>query len=296
MTSRPVRHRLACALLLAVSTAAGANPATAVQDASGKPGRAAALSIDALSAGAKSGNAEAQYLLAERYGKGDGVAMDRHLAFQWYGAAAAQGLAQAEHALAKYYNGQVGDKLDPQQALALTTKAAEHGHAPAQVELGFLYFNGSGAAPRHLPRSFQWFEKAASNGAVAAQCMLGDFYKQGLGNVKQDYAKALQWYRLTAVKEDKCASKSQFELHRLYASGKGVPRDPAVATRWLKKAAEAGNPAAQHALGRAYQAGNGVRPDPDLAKLWLGKSREGVAPHDEHRHDEEVVRGHGHAH
>jgi TPR repeat protein len=277
---------LAVSLFLLASIAAGSSPAHTTQDKSSKPPSAATLPVDALAARAQGGDSQAQYELAERYSNGQGVLMDRSLAFRWYGAAAAQGLAKAEYALARYYNGQLGDKLDLQQALALTTRAADHGHVPAQTELGFIYFNANGAAPRNLPLSFRWFKQAADNGSVPAQCMMGDFYKRGLGGVGQDYAEALKWYRLTAVADDKCASKSQFELHDLYASGKGVVKDEKAATRWLKKAAERGNPVAQHALGRAYQMGYGVEQDPALARLWMRKSREGVAPHDDHEHDD----------
>jgi TPR repeat protein len=286
--SLPKRQgQLAATLFLLALIAAGSSPAHAAKDNAGKPLAPATPAVDALKARAQAGDAHAQYELAERYSNGQGLPMDRGLAFRWYGAAAAQGLAKAEYALARYHDGQIGDKLDLQQALALTTRAAEHGHVPAQTELGFLYFNGSGSATRNLPLSFHWFKQAADNGSVPAQCMMGDFYKRGLGNVRQDYAQALKWYRLTAVKDDKCASKSQFELHDLYASGKGVVKDMDTATRWLKKAAEAGNPAAQHTLGRAYQMGYGLPQDPALARLWMRKSREGVAPHDDHEHDDD---------
>ena len=285
LTTRQQQH--AATLFLLASLAAGTNPAHAAKDSASKQPAAATLGVDALHARARAGDAQAQYALAERYSNGHDVPMDRTLAFRWYGAAAAQGLAKAEYALARYHNGQVGDRLDPPQALALTTRAAEHGHVPAQTELGFLYFNGSGSAARNLPLSFRWFKQAAGNGSIPAQCMMGDFYMQGLGGVKQDYASALKWYKRTAVKDDRCASKSQFALHRLYASGKGVAKDMDTATRWLKKAAEAGNPAAQQALGRAYQAGDGLPQDPGLARRWMRKSREGVAPHDDHEHQDE---------
>lgn len=276
-------QRLRAAAFLLLATLAAFQPAHAAP--ARQPG-VAALAPDVLSARAQAGDAHAQYELAERYAQGRDLPMDRSLAVRWYSAAAAQGLAPAEHALARYYNGQTGDSFDPQRALALMVRAAEHGHVPAQAELGFLYFNGSAAVPRNLPLSFHWFSQAAQRGSVPAQCMMGDFYKRGLGDVAQDHAKAFKWYRLTAQKDDKCASKSQFELHGMYASGKGVARNMETATHWLRKSAEAGNPTAQQALGRAYRTGDGVPQDPALARRWTMKSREGVAPHDDHEHDD----------
>lgn len=286
-----LQQRSAAKVLLLTFIVAALSLAQTANAAPAKPHVAEGEAVKALIAKAEGGDAQAQYELAQRYSQGQGMPMNRDQAFRWYSAAAAKQLAKAEYALAKYYNGQIGNTLDLPQALALTIQAAEHGEVPAQAELGFVYFNGNGATPKNLPRSFHWFEKAAKNGSVVAQCMIGDFYKRGWGNVKQDYGMALKWYKLSAAKEDKCASKSQFELYDMYAYGKGVSKNWEVATAWLKRAAEAGNPTAQQTLGRAYQMGYGVRQDPSLAKRWMKKSREGVAPHDDHEHDDD---GHGH--
>ncbi|MGY8526421.1 tetratricopeptide repeat protein [Paracidovorax citrulli] len=277
----------------AVSSSAGSS----VQASGGAIGTAP---LDTLRKRADSGDAAAQYELAQRYANGQGVSMDRPRAFALYSASAEQGFGPAEYAVAQHYKGLSGERLDPAQSLRYTQRAAEHGHGPAQVDLGFLYLNGSSAVPRDLPRAFQWFSKAASGGSVVAQCMLGDFYSKGLGGAPHDHAEALKWYRRTATSSDRCAPKSQYALYLAYRDGKGVRKDLPTAMTWLHKSAAAGNPQAQRTLGIAHDTGQGVKRDPKLAQFWTLKSREGVAPHDDHVHEDDEVAASGnhgnHAH
>jgi uncharacterized protein len=242
--------------------------------------------IEALRAKADGGSAQAQYELGYRHANGLGVGVDKALAFKFFLASSTQAHAKSEYEVSRYYSGLMADRLDLQQAFTYLSKAAEHGHGPAQVDLGFVYFNGKGTLPKSLPLAFLWFGKAAENGMVGAQCMLGDFYKAGLGGAKQDFAAAIKWYRLAATSKHACAPKAQFELYIGHESGNGVAKDLRAAIEWLTMAAEAGNPKAQHTLGRSYQTGYGVRQDLEAARTWLMRSREGVSPHEDHTHDE----------
>ena len=239
-------------------------------------------SLEALTAKAKTGSAEAKYELAQRHATGNGVPMDKELAFKLYGEAAAKGYAKAEYELARQYGGLAGGKVDLEQSFAWLQKAAQHGHVPAQVDLGFLYFNGNSKVLKDHAQSFRWFKKASDGGAIRAQCMLGDFYKGGLGGVKQDHVEAVKWFKQTAVAKDPCARKSQYELYVSYESGDGVEKNLAAATGWLMRAAESGNPRAQATLGRNYQKGYGVPQDAELGRAWILKSREGVSHHEDH--------------
>ena len=54
--------------------------------------------------------------------------------------------------------------------------------------------------------------------------------------------------------------------------GKGVARDAAVAAKWYRKAAEAGDRVAQHNLGVLYRDGNGVEKNLNEALAWFQKS------------------------
>lgn len=195
------------------------------------------------------------------------------------------GTGRAEYAMARYYSGVTGEAFDKAKALDHMRRAAEHGHAPAQADLAFAYFNGSDLLPKDLNQSAAWFGKAAAGGSVIAQCMLGDFYRNGWGGLQTDPERALGYYRKTATLADRCAAKSQYALYVAYESGSGVKRDLKTATRWLKKSAEAKNPQAQATLGHNFVKGHGVARDEETGMDWIRKSREGVAPHDE-VHDE----------
>jgi TPR repeat protein len=52
-------------------------------------------------------------------------------------------------------------------------------------------------------------------------------------------------------------------------SGRGVPRNSALAAGWLKRAAEAGDTAAQNNLGVLYATGEGVAHDHAAAERWF---------------------------
>ena len=64
-------------------------------------------------------------------------------------------------------------------------------------------------------------------------------------------------------------ARAQYELAQLYSNGEGVPKDNAMALRWVRAAAERGYPRAQYELGRMYSSGDGVSKDDAKAEEWL---------------------------
>lgn len=245
----------------------------------------AALLLAALLCAPADAQPQATFEEAQRHDTGQGVPLDRAKARQLYAAAARQGSAPAAYALARHHSGLTGETVDLAQAHRYTKQAAEAGHVPAQVDLGFLYMQGNAEVPKDLAAALRWFRSAAGQGAVRAQCMLGDFHANGWGGARQDHAEAVRWYARSATQPDACASRAQLALYTHYRSGLGVRKDLQAAMAWLQQSAEAGNPSAQRALGKAYQQGDGVAQDEGLARVWLRKSRQGVAPHDDHGHD-----------
>jgi TPR repeat protein len=75
-------------------------------------------------------------------------------------------------------------------------KAAEQGFAPAQANLGRLYYLGVGV-PRNLVEAASWRRKAAEQGYAEAQVWLGNNYRDGEG-VPKDYVLAYMWFNLAA--------------------------------------------------------------------------------------------------
>jgi len=77
------------------------------------------------------------------------------------------------------------------------------------------------------------------------------------------------------ARADKGDSEAQLSVFFRYANGNGVAKDPAKATKYLRKAAEQGLARAQCLLGLAYANGEGVKkPDKVEAARWLRKAAE----------------------
>lgn len=66
-------------------------------------------------------------------------------------------------------------------------------------------------------------------------------------------------------------AKAQYELGKLYASGKGVPEDTAAAKKWFHRAAQNGNADAEFMMGIASYAPFGKK-DNTAALVWFGKA------------------------
>jgi V8-like Glu-specific endopeptidase len=84
-----------------------------------------------------------------------------------------------------------------------------------------------------------------------------------------EYAAALRRLSPLAEKGD---ARAQFDVGFMHAYGWGVPRNPAEAITWYRKAADQGLPVAQHFLGLAYANGEGVRPDDPEAARWFARA------------------------
>jgi uncharacterized protein len=84
-----------------------------------------------------------------------------------------------------------------------------------------------------------------------------------------EYATALR--RLSSLAE-KGDARAQFDIGFMHAYGWGVPRNPAEAITWYRKAADQGLAVAQHFLGIAYVNGEGVRPDDVEAARWFARA------------------------
>jgi TPR repeat protein len=79
-----------------------------------------------------------------------------------------------------------------------------------------------------------------------------------------DRARAL-WLELA----EQGNTTAMVNLANLHAQGQGVPRDPAAAVAWTRKAAELGDVRAQLELGLAYENGTGVARDNQEAARWF---------------------------
>jgi uncharacterized protein len=102
--------------------------------------------------------------------------------------------------------------IPPDNAAAASwySKAAEHGDAFAQGQLGFLYANGLGVTQDHAAAA-SWYRKAANQGRANTQASLGLMYVFGLG-VPQDYVTAHMWFDLAAARGNRDAVRDRDKI------------------------------------------------------------------------------------
>ncbi|USI99729.1 sel1 repeat family protein [Xanthomonas prunicola] len=67
---------------------------------------------------------------------------------------------------------------------------------------------------------------------------------------------------------------AQLLLAQMYAEGRGIPADPAMAMLWYEVAANAGHPEAMNRLGRCHELGFGTDTNEVLAALWYRRAAE----------------------
>ncbi|MBB3796290.1 hypothetical protein FHY17_000486 [Xanthomonas arboricola] len=83
--------------------------------------------------------------------------------------------------------------------------------------------------------------------------------------------RAVALLRKAAERQDLAA---QLLLAQLYAEGRGIPADPAMAMLWYEVAANAGHAEAMNQLGRCHELGFGTACNEVLAALWYRRAAE----------------------
>ena len=89
---------------------------------------------------------------------------------------------------------------NPRQAFRMYNTAASFGHPAAHYALGRMMIEGTGVR-RNPEMGVKWLVLAARKRYAPAQAELGDLYWQG-GIVRQDRVRALMWYRLAEESAD----------------------------------------------------------------------------------------------
>jgi TPR repeat protein len=152
---------------------------------------------------------------------------------------------------------------DATQEVEQVRRAAEHGDAEAQYNLGFMYAGGDGV-PQDDTEAVKWYRRAAEQSHAAAQDNLGFMYDEGRG-VPQDYDEAAKWYRCAA---DQGFAPAEYNLGAMYQEGQGVPQDDTEAVKWFRRAADQGYADAEYNLGIMCEKGRGVPQNNVEALKW----------------------------
>lgn len=204
-------------------------------------------------AGGNGGRRGDLFQQARKFHNADGVEHDHARAFVLFKKAADLGHAQAQVEVARMYLN--GDFVsgDDAEAFQWFRKAAKQKHPRAIYYLGQMYQTGRGVV-RDTGEAFLAYREAARLGEALAQTALGRMYHDG-GEISKDYAEALKFFRLAAEKGQATAQRYLGEMH---LRGDGIERDEAEAHRWFVKAANQGDSAAQISLGTMYESGQFV--------------------------------------
>ena len=122
---------------------------------------------------------DAQFELGKHYARGENS--DVVQAAKWYQKAAEQGHADAQYELAWMYFNCNGVPCDEIQAVAWARRAANQNNARALYFLGYCCCHGRGGMPEDETQGVKWWRQAATLGYARAQYVLGDAYFNGRG-------------------------------------------------------------------------------------------------------------------
>lgn len=199
-----------------------------------------------LTTASETGNAEAQFLLANLLREGaKGLKANEKNAVTLYASAADKGHIEAAYWAADAYHYGKGVKTADIKAIEYYEKAADLGHVAAQNNLGLMYLQGKGV-DRDLKTAFRLFNDTAKSGSSWGLNNLGGMYEMGWGTVKNTI-RALELYqksaaagnvhgagnmvRLRAVLEAAARQRAvQQEINDAQFPGTEVETDPAADT------------------------------------------------------------------
>lgn len=153
-------------------------------------------------------------------------------------------------------------------AMAALRRAADQGHAPAQVLLADILDRAE-----FDEEALAWYRKAADQGDPAGEHGLGAMLLAGEGT-KKDAGQAWFWFARAADRGFEPAVLALANAHLRAARGEeAVSPDPARAAEWLRKAADLDYLPAVDALARALREGGfGVEKDPAQADRYAAKA------------------------
>ena len=220
--------------------------------------------FEATKAKAETGDAQAQYNLADCYLVGQGVAKDEVEAVNWYRKAADQNYVLAEDDLGICYAIGLGVAKDDVKALKWWRKAAQQNCSDAQLSLGVCFQTGHGVEQDNV-QAYKWYNLAAAQGDTnaigardsIAKSMTPDQITEGQRlsaefTPKKETSGSSSEFGATKAKAETGDAQAQYNLGVCYDQGQGVAQDHAEAVKLYREAADQGFAEAQNELGLCY--------------------------------------------
>ncbi len=222
--------------------------------------------------------ADAQFMLAEFYGKGLlGLHVDHAKAFHLYMQASKQNHPVAAYRAAVCYEVGAGTKKDHMRAIQFYRKAGALGDNLAMHKLALVLLYGKLGQRKNLKEGITWLKRACNTA--------DEFHPEALHDLGQCYEKnggcpvliADEGYafELYTTASQFGYAPSQYRLGTCFEYGLlGCEVDPAASIKWYSKAAEQGFPDAELALSSWYLSGShGILQQSDVdAYLWARKA------------------------
>ncbi len=169
------------------------------------------------------------------------------------------------------------DKGDTVGAVKVLENAFRDGNVRAGWRLARNYADGKNGVVKDQARAFEIFQAIVegqrgvvptgpSAGFVAdALVTMGLYYLTGIPNsaIKADPVRAFDKFNDAAI--NFADADGQYHLARAYQDGQGVPRNPALASKWFYEAAKKGQSEAQAEFGRLLIQGGDI----PQGLMWL---------------------------
>ncbi len=109
---------------------------------------------------------------------------------------------------------------------------AERGAAPAQYNLGLIYYKGQGTL-QDYDAAFKWLELAAKQGLTRAQYSLGLMYYQG-NEAIQNYIRAHMWLSIVAFHGSEEAIKNRDKVEEMMTPAQ-LETAQKLTREWMEK-------------------------------------------------------------
>lgn len=148
--------------------------------------------LDSLRAMAEQGDPQAQFVMGNRYERGQGAPQSYAEAFNWYRKSAEQGHAAAQFYLGAMYASGRGTAHDVDAAVMWYQKSAAQNYRDAMYPVAYAYEFGISVA-RDYSASLQWYQRSAEAGGWHAMDRLGKAYQAGELGLTPDAEKARAW-------------------------------------------------------------------------------------------------------
>jgi len=182
----------------------------------------------------KAGDGAALRRLAKQIEAGAKTANDLKLARKVFEEAAQLSDTEAKLRAGYYAQHGIGGKRDRKSAMQWYESAAADGDMKGYTALARLFIEGGPGLPVDLARAAGYIEIALSAGNAEAMFLKGSM----LLGTSNDPTAALEYLAKAAAMKNPDA---QLALSRLYAEGKYVPADPALAAQWALAAEQNGS-------------------------------------------------------